>query len=401
MPTSPTDPSDRNAARLPRRGRCVRPLAAARRGRRCRRGPGPRRPARAAGQGRPGRAGRPGDDPLARAGRGPRPGPGGGRGAADARRRQRRAARRHACRGRPAGARPDAGRAGARATAWRTGSRGDAAGLDPDSSFPHRCCSRRPKRAGPPRPRRGWPIIAARPRPSASSRSWPSCWSATRRSTRSTRRSSRRRSRRSLAAPPLNLRQGPFAAAPPVEARAGSDCAGSRCSRWLWSLLTLVVQVATILRYTFAADRLEAEADALAARDAGRRADARPGFGAARRHPVRGGARDPQCRARPGSNIAPDGSLGATLMLDNPATLAALRRGSRRAASPSRPGERAQRRRPADRRPGAAAGMMDGIATWWRVRTQREQRLLLVMFALLALVLGWLLVIRPLVRRAR
>ena len=40
--------------------------------------------------------------------------------------------------------------------------------------------------------------------------------------------------------------------------------------------------------------------------------------------------------------------------------------------------------------------MMEGITIWWRERTQREQRLLLFMFALLALVLGWLLVVRPL-----
>lgn len=39
---------------------------------------------------------------------------------------------------------------------------------------------------------------------------------------------------------------------------------------------------------------------------------------------------------------------------------------------------------------------MGGLALWWRERSPREQRLLLVMFALIALVLGWLLVIRPL-----
>ena len=39
---------------------------------------------------------------------------------------------------------------------------------------------------------------------------------------------------------------------------------------------------------------------------------------------------------------------------------------------------------------------MSGLALWWRERTLREQRLLLVMSALLALVVGWLLVIRPL-----
>jgi len=39
---------------------------------------------------------------------------------------------------------------------------------------------------------------------------------------------------------------------------------------------------------------------------------------------------------------------------------------------------------------------MGGMTLWWRERTLREQRLLLVMFALVGLVLGWLLVIRPL-----
>lgn len=39
---------------------------------------------------------------------------------------------------------------------------------------------------------------------------------------------------------------------------------------------------------------------------------------------------------------------------------------------------------------------MSGFLTWWRGRTLREQRLLLVMFALAAIVLGWLLVVRPL-----
>jgi len=37
-----------------------------------------------------------------------------------------------------------------------------------------------------------------------------------------------------------------------------------------------------------------------------------------------------------------------------------------------------------------------GLTSWWRARTLREQRLLLLMLALFALVLGWLLVIRPL-----
>ena len=40
--------------------------------------------------------------------------------------------------------------------------------------------------------------------------------------------------------------------------------------------------------------------------------------------------------------------------------------------------------------------MKEDLLSWWRLRTLREQRLLMVMFALLALVVAWLLVIRPL-----
>ena len=40
--------------------------------------------------------------------------------------------------------------------------------------------------------------------------------------------------------------------------------------------------------------------------------------------------------------------------------------------------------------------MIETARIWWRGRTTREQRLLLVMFALLALVLAWLLIVRPL-----
>jgi general secretion pathway protein M len=39
--------------------------------------------------------------------------------------------------------------------------------------------------------------------------------------------------------------------------------------------------------------------------------------------------------------------------------------------------------------------MNEGLKLWWRTRTLREQRLLIAMFALLALVFLWLLVIRP------
>ena len=40
--------------------------------------------------------------------------------------------------------------------------------------------------------------------------------------------------------------------------------------------------------------------------------------------------------------------------------------------------------------------MSDGLRLWWAERSQREQRMLLVMFALLALVALWLLAVRPL-----
>ena len=39
--------------------------------------------------------------------------------------------------------------------------------------------------------------------------------------------------------------------------------------------------------------------------------------------------------------------------------------------------------------------MNESLKLWWRTRTLREQRLLIAMFALLAVVLAWLLVIRP------
>ena len=39
---------------------------------------------------------------------------------------------------------------------------------------------------------------------------------------------------------------------------------------------------------------------------------------------------------------------------------------------------------------------MNGFNAWWATRSTREQRLLLVMFGLIALVLLWLLVVRPL-----
>lgn len=40
--------------------------------------------------------------------------------------------------------------------------------------------------------------------------------------------------------------------------------------------------------------------------------------------------------------------------------------------------------------------MSGGLVLWWQARSPRERGLLAIMFALLALVLGWLLVVRPL-----
>ena len=80
------------------------------------------------------------------------------------------------------------------------------------------------------------------------------------------------------AAPALNLRQGAFAR------RRSWQVARGRARRIVLlavalALLSLVVQVATILSYTFAADRAQAEADALASRSGPARG-AGPGFAA-------------------------------------------------------------------------------------------------------------------------
>ncbi len=40
--------------------------------------------------------------------------------------------------------------------------------------------------------------------------------------------------------------------------------------------------------------------------------------------------------------------------------------------------------------------MNETFRSWWKTRTVREQQMLLVMFALIALVLAWLVIIRPL-----
>jgi len=122
-----------------------------------------------------------------------------------------------------------------------------------------------------------------------------------------------------LAAPALDLRQGAFAR------RRQWKLEGRRLRRVLLlalalAALTLIVQVATIMRYAFAADRLEAETAALG----GEAAPARPAFGAV------AALLFEAVRATPNVELAridyrPDGSLAATVKVDGPATLAAFR----------------------------------------------------------------------------
>jgi general secretion pathway protein L len=125
-----------------------------------------------------------------------------------------------------------------------------------------------------------------------------------------------------VAAPALDLRQGPFARRRPwrVERPRLRRLAIYAIAL---ALLTLAVQVATILAYTFAADRVRTQTDALAVRNAGRSVDAGPGFGAF------AALLFDAVRATPNAELAaidyrPDGSLVATVTADNAATLSAL-----------------------------------------------------------------------------
>lgn len=124
-----------------------------------------------------------------------------------------------------------------------------------------------------------------------------------------------------LAAPPLNLRQGQFAR----RRRWQVDSSHGRRIGWLalaLAVLSLTVEAATILSYTFDADRLEAETRALAG--AAGAANRRTGFG-----PTAGSLFE-AVRTIPNVELSrleyrPDGRLEATVMTDGAATLAALR----------------------------------------------------------------------------
>lgn len=122
-----------------------------------------------------------------------------------------------------------------------------------------------------------------------------------------------------LAQPVLNLRQGAFAKRRQWKVDRGSLRRVALLVAAL-ALVSLIVQLATIMRYSFAADRLEAEAAALGPS----RAANRPGFGALA--PLLFEA----VRSTPNLELTrldyrPDGSLGATVAVDNAATLAAFR----------------------------------------------------------------------------
>ena len=122
-----------------------------------------------------------------------------------------------------------------------------------------------------------------------------------------------------LAEPVLNLRQGPFA----KRRRWVIDRGNLRRVALLaavLALVSLVVQLATIMRYSFAADRLEAEAAALGPN----RAASRPRFGAIAPLLFEAVRSTPNVELRR-IDYRPDGSLAATLSVDSPATLAAFR----------------------------------------------------------------------------
>ena len=125
-----------------------------------------------------------------------------------------------------------------------------------------------------------------------------------------------------LAAPPLDLRQGTFARRRQWTAERGNLRRVALLALVL-AAATLLVQLATLLSYAFAADAAEQEAANLAAAGPGPARAAGPGFG-----PVSAILFD-AIRSTPNVELTrleyrADGSLTATVSLDNPATLPAL-----------------------------------------------------------------------------
>ena len=122
-----------------------------------------------------------------------------------------------------------------------------------------------------------------------------------------------------LAEPAINLRQGAFARRRQWKVDPGSTRRIALLAAALL-ILSLILQLATIMRYSFDADRMEREAASLA-----------PGAAPARANfdllaPILFEA----VRSTPNLQLTrleyrPDGSLGATVQVDTPATLAAFR----------------------------------------------------------------------------
>jgi general secretion pathway protein L len=122
-----------------------------------------------------------------------------------------------------------------------------------------------------------------------------------------------------LAEPVVNLRQGAFAKRRQWNIEKGS---ARRIALLVAALLavSLILQIATIMRYAFDADRMEQEAAALGPGAA----SSRPNFDLLA--PILFEA----VRSTPNLQLTrleyrPDGSLGATVQVDSPATLAAFR----------------------------------------------------------------------------
>jgi len=123
-------------------------------------------------------------------------------------------------------------------------------------------------------------------------------------------------------APSLNLRQGAFAR------RRQWRLERPRLRRIALfaialALVTLAVQIATILAYTFGADRLQDRADALAAQAGPAGADRGPGFGAAAAMLFAAVEATPNAELA-GLDYRSDGTLTVNVTADSPATLSAL-----------------------------------------------------------------------------
>ena len=124
------------------------------------------------------------------------------------------------------------------------------------------------------------------------------------------------------AVPPLNLRQGPFAR------RRQWGFERRRLRRvglfaLALALLTLAVQLATILAFTFGADRLQERTHALAAQAGPAGADQGPGFGAAAAMLFAAVEATPNAELA-GLDYRSDGTLVVNVTADSPATLSAL-----------------------------------------------------------------------------